>query len=221
MTSPFETRIGYTFRDASLLAQALTHPSTGDAENNQRLEFLGDSVLGAIVTRILFDMFPDEPEGALARRRAALISRDTLAQVARDIGLGEELRVGLSEVQNKGHENDSNLEDALEALIGALSMDGGLMAAATFISPRWSKMAQEVEVAPKDAKTALQEWAQARGLPVPNYKLLESTGPAHAPQFTIEVVVKDQTPIKATASSKRAAEQAAATVLLGKLEAGA
>jgi ribonuclease-3 len=212
-----QTRIGYRFRDGGLLALALTHPSVLKQQSNQRLEFLGDAVLGAIVAHVLYGMYPHEQEGELAMRQAALVRGSTLTQVARDIELGEALTLGLSEVQSQGRANPSNLEDALEALVGALYLDGGMAVAEAFVLPRWKAMAEKVEIAPKDAKTALQEWAQARGLPVPAYRLVGSAGPAHAPQFTIEVAVQGQPPAQAMAAAKRMAEQLAASILLKKL----
>jgi len=212
------TRISYHFRNSGLLTLALTHPSVARAQNNQRLEFLGDAVLGLVVARILYDLYPGEQEGELARRHAALVRGETLTDVAREIALGDALHIGASETQGGGRDNASNLEDALEALIGAIYLDGGMEAAEAFIVPRWTEMARKTEAPPKDAKTALQEWAQARGLPVPNYALVESTGPAHAPQFTIEVTVQGYPPAQAQAASKRVAEQAAAGMLLEKLQ---
>ncbi len=210
-------RIGYSFRDNALLKLALTHPSVARAQSNQRLEFLGDAVLGLVVARLLYNLYPAEQEGELARRHAALVRGETLTMVAREIGLGEALHIGVSE-QGGGRDNASNLEDALEALIGAIYLDGGMEAAETFIMPRWSEMARKTEAPPKDAKTALQEWAQARGLPVPNYVLVESTGPAHAPEFTIETTVQGHPPAQAKAAGKRAAEQLAAGMLLEILQ---
>jgi ribonuclease-3 len=162
-------------------------------------------------------MYPDEKEGELARRFAGLVRGETLALVARAIGIGEFLHIGTSEKQIQGQENDSNLEDAMEALIGALYLDGGLKAAEDFIRPRWTALAEKIIAPPKDGKTGLQEWAQARGLPVPSYSLLDASGPAHAPQFTIEVCVQGVPPVTAIAASKRAAEQQAATALLARL----
>lgn len=207
-------KLGHSFKDASLLDLALTHPSLGKSPNNQRLEFLGDAVLGAIVAKLLYDTYPDEPEGELARRHAALVRGETLAAVARELGLGEALKVAASEARAGGRETASNLEDALEAVIGALYLDGGLEAAEQFILPRWQELAKSITTPPKDAKTALQEWAQARGLPVPAYTLKSSTGPAHAPTFTIEVALPGHPPAEAEAASKRAAEQLAAEILL-------
>lgn len=214
-----QTRIGYTFRDASLLALALTHPSLASKKpSNQRLEFLGDAVLGLVVARILYDLFPSEQEGELARRHAALVRGETLAAIARDIGLGEALNIANSEAQSGGRDNNSNLEDAFEALLGALYLDGGLAAAEAFLSPRMRELASKVSAPPKDAKTALQEWSQGRGLSVPTYTLLATEGAAHAPVFTVEVAVHGHAPVQAKAASKRAAEQLAAGELLAKLD---
>ncbi len=210
-----EERIGYRFRDGKLLTLALTHPSVVKSPSNQRLEFLGDAVLGAIVARLLYDLYPNEQEGELARRLAGLVRRETLAQVARGIQLGEALHMGASE--KGGRDNPSNLEDALEALIGAMLLDGGMEAVEAFIVPRWKELAGRIEAPPKDAKTALQEWAQARGLPIPNYRIAATGGVAHAPRFTIEVTVEGHPPAQAEAASKRAAEQEAARLLLERL----
>jgi ribonuclease-3 len=212
-----QERIGYKFRDVELLKRALTHPSLTKKESNQRLEFLGDAVLGMVVARIIYDLFPHEQEGELARRQAALVRGETLAQAARDIGLGEALKFATSEIQSGGRDNSSNLEDAFEALIGAIYLDGGISAVENFISPRWGMLAKSLTSAPKDAKTALQEWAQGRGLPLPVYRLIETVGSAHAPVFTMEVSVMDNGAATAKAPSKRAAEQMAAAILLEKL----
>lgn len=217
MSAALQQHIGYHFRDSSLLTLALTHPSVLGQKSNQRLEFLGDSVLGAIVARILYDLYPDEKEGELARRFASLVRGETLALVARDIHLGDALIIGTSEKQAQGRDNDSNLEDAFEALIGAMYLDGGFEAVEAFIKPRWILLAGQRETAPKDGKTALQEWAQGRGLPVPVYLLMETSGPAHAPQFTIEARVQGHAPETAVAPAKRTAEQLAATALLLRL----
>ncbi|MDE3036903.1 MAG: ribonuclease III, partial [Pseudomonadota bacterium] len=194
----------------------LTHPSAGRGKSNQRLEFLGDAVLGAVVARLLYDAYPAEQEGELARRLAALVRGETLTAVARGIGLGETLTLSAGERRDTA----SNLEDALEALIGAVYLDGGMAAAEAFILSRWTELSRNIVVPPKDAKTSLQEWAQARTLPVPVYALIESTGPAHAPQFTIEVTVQGYPPAQAQAASKKLAEQAAAEKLLETLQHG-
>ena len=212
-----QQRISYNFRDNSLLEQALTHPSLAKQKNNQRLEFLGDGVVGLVVAKIVYDLFPNEQEGELARRQASLVRGETLAAIAREIGLGDALKLATSELQGGGRNSNSNLEDALEALIGAIYLDGGLVAVENFMLPRWEILAKTAISAPKDAKTALQEWAQGRGLPLPNYKLIATTGSAHAPIFMIEVSVQGFSPVSSSAASKRAAEQAAAEILLEKL----
>lgn len=218
MSAALQKQIAYRFRDESLLTLALTHPSVLGVKSNQRLEFLGDSILGAIVAKILYDLYPEEKEGELARRFAGLVRGETLAQAARDIALGSALIIGTSEKQAQGRENDSNLEDAIEALIGAIYLDGGFEAAEAFITPRWTELAKSIHTAPKDGKTALQEWAQGRGLPVPVYVLMETSGPAHAPHFTIEARVQGHASETAAAASKRIAEQTAASALLARLE---
>ena len=212
-----EQRIGHVFDNSALLREALNHPSLGRAGSNQRLEFLGDSVLGAVVANLLYDLFPHEPEGDLAKRLAGLVRGDVLAEQARAIGLDAVLAMSDSEEAAGGRQNPSNLEDAFEALIGALFLDGGYEAAEKFIAPRWQPLAQASKTPPKDAKTRLQEWAQGLGKPLPEYHLRETTGPAHAPLFTIEVMVKGCEPQQASAASKRAAEQIAAEALLNSL----
>ncbi len=213
-----QERIAYRFRNENLLTLALTHPSLAGKDNNQRLEFLGDAVLGTLVAHLLYTMYPTEQEGDLARRYASLVRGSTITQVAQDIGLGEALKMAAGEAQAGGRTNPTNLEDALEALIGALYIDGGIDAAAAFVKPRWQALAQTGQAPPKDAKTALQEWAQGKGLPLPTYTLLKTDGLAHAPVFTIEVTVKGYAPVQASAISKRAAEQAAAELLLNQLD---
>ena len=170
------------------------------------------------MARLLYDLYPTEKEGELARRHAELVRGGTLAEVARDIQLGDELSIGTSETQSKGRQNASNLEDALEAVLGAIYLDGGFEAAEAVVRSRWLALAKRSQSAPKDAKTSLQEWAQARGLPIPAYRILESVGPAHAPVFTIEVLVEGYAPSQAKATSKRMAEQIAASQMLAQLK---
>ncbi len=209
-----EEKLGHTFHDSQLLKLALTHPSLNQQSNNQRLEFLGDAVLGLVVAKIIYKLFPSENEGELARRLAGLVRGETLAEVARELSLGQFLLMSESEGASGGRQNPTNLEDAMEAVLGALYLDGGLEAAETFITMRWSDLARRISAPPKDAKTALQEWAQARGLAVPEYRVLETVGPAHAPEFTIEVRLSGHEPRLGRAHSKRAAEQLAAQALL-------
>lgn len=212
-----EQRIGYSFKNRTWLEQAMTHPSLAGRISNQRLEFLGDSVLGIIVAKLLFEMYAQEAEGDLARRQAGLVRSSTLADVARDIALGDALLLASSEEVAGGRDNPTNLEDALEALIGAMYLDGGLEAAEAFVLPRWKLLAKSIKQPPKDAKTALQEWAQGRGLAVPEYVIIATDGPAHAPNFTIQVSVQGYAPETAEAKNKRAAEQLAAEKLLEKV----
>ena len=211
------------FRESDLVKQALTHPSCAKTVddvpyNNQRLEFLGDSVLGMVIAEMLFDMYPTEQEGELARRFAALVCGERLVEVAKKIDLGSALILSSSEEENDGRNNPSNLEDACEALIGAIYLDCGMDAAKQFIYQHWYDLAESVSEPPKDPKTTLQEWAQAQSLPLPQYKLLDEEGPAHAPQFTIQVSVKGKGEASATASSKKAAERDAAEKLLSELD---
>lgn len=206
------------FHDPALYTLALTHRSLAGKANNQRLEFLGDRVLGLVIADMLYQSFPDENEGDMAKRHAGLVCGETLADVARMLELGENIQMAPSESHGGGRDNDSNLEDACEALIGALYLDGGLAAAEAFIREHWQPLLDAVKEPPKDAKTTLQEWAQARGYPVPDYTELARTGPDHAPVFTIEVSVSGITKTaKAKAGSKRSAERMAASALLEAL----
>lgn len=214
-----ESHIRYQFKDKALLKLALTHPSLAEKNNNQRLEFLGDSVLGSIVSDLLYTLFPDEPEGALARRHAALVCRETLVQMAQSIGLADHLMMSAGEKSAGGRENPGNMEDAMEALIGAMYLDGGYEAVHKFVALYWQPLARSLKEPPQDAKTALQEWAQGKSLPLPDYILLRTDGSAHEPVFTVEVHVQGQQSVQATAKSKRAAEQSAAEQLLRKLNA--
>jgi len=220
MKRTFSEALGYKFRDASVLEEALTHRSlvSGRTIGYERLEFLGDRVLGLVIADMLMDAFPSENEGALARRLAALVREETLAAVARDISLGAEIRLGPGESDSGGRENNALLADACEALIAAIYRDGGLAAARRFIEANWrGRLAAEVEP-PQDAKSALQEWAQARAIPLPIYKVVEREGPDHAPVFTVSVEVAGKPAASASGSSKRNAEQAAARALLDRIE---
>lgn len=209
--------LGYIFKDAKLQERALTHPSMRTEYNNQRLEFLGDAVLGLVIAEMLYQRYPDEQEGDLARRHAALVCGDTLSQIAENIGLGEQLRMAESEAQSGGRTTASNLEDVCEALIGAIYLDGGIEAARAWIQPYWQPLADSLQTPPKDAKTALQEWAQGKGLGLPIYSVIKSEGPAHAPEFTVRVEIAGVGDKEAAAGNKRAAEQLAAKALLESL----
>lgn len=217
-----EQIIGHHFKQPRLLEEALTHPSRaqtsskGKAYNYQRLEFLGDSVLGLAVAELLYALYPEEDEGSLAKRHAALVRSETVAEVARKLGLGAHMRVHASESDNV-REITSNLEDICESLLGALYLDAGFAFARDFVRTYWEPLARAMSAPPKDAKTTLQEWAQGRGLPLPAYQVRETTGPAHAPEFTVSVLVEGYEPAMAKALSKRQAEQLAAKALLERL----
>lgn len=217
-----EDILGHRFKNRKLLDEALTHPGCAETKNDlpynyQRLEFLGDAVLGIAVAEIVYTLYPRDNEGSLAKRHAALVRGESLAAIARSLGLGAFIKIPAGSDESV-RDNASNLEDICEALIGAVYLDGGLEPARAFIHKHWSELARGVHAAPKDAKTALQEWAQGLGLPLPVYTVISTTGPAHAPQFTLEVTVNAEGG-KATASaaSKRQAEQLAATELLAHL----
>ena len=187
-------RIGYTFKDASFLKRALTHSSSGGRSSqkkksdNERLEFLGDRVLGLVIAEILISRFPDSTEGELAPRFNALVRKEACADVARQIDLGSDLIMSQGEAQAGGRRKEAILGDACEALIAAIYSDGGLEAARAFIQRFWLSRLEAVEVPPRDPKTMLQESLQSRGMAPPEYKLRERGGPDHAPVFTIALV---------------------------------
>jgi ribonuclease III len=217
-----EDRLGYRFAKKAHLREALTHSSAAGPgrrirRSNERLEFLGDRVLGVVVAELLFRRFADEGEGALSQRHAGLVRRETLAEIAAEIGVGDWLILARSEEDGGGRSNPAILADALEALIGALYLDGGWSAAAAFIHTHWDRRLAEMRGPPRDAKTSLQEWTQSRGLGLPTYRVTATSGPAHAPTFEIAVSLADRATATASGTSKRAAEQAAAERLLVRL----
>jgi len=238
--------LGHAFARPELLTDALTHPSAlpsrsqngrrrarlsktrrasapGGADRGvprggyERLEFLGDRVLGLVVADLLFRRFEHEPEGHLTRRLTQLVRRDALARVAAEIGLDRHLMLSPAEAAAGAARNPGILADVVEAVIAAIYLDGGFAAAFAFIERLWEKLIAEMEGPPRDPKTALQEWAQGRGLPLPDYRLVATSGPDHAPRFTVAVRVAGQDEASATASSKRAAETGAAAALLERL----
>jgi ribonuclease-3 len=217
-----EARLSHQFGDPSLLGEALTHSSAAGRDrsrrSNERLEFLGDRVLGLVIADLLIGLYPGEGEGDLSRRHAALVRRETLAEVAVDLDAGQWLVVGRSEEDAGGRGNPALLANVVEALIGALYLDAGLPAAEDFIRQHWLPRLRSMAVPPRDAKTALQEWAQSRGLGLPAYEVAAVAGPAHAPRFDVSVSLAGFAG-RAVAGSKRAAEQAAAEQLLAQLAA--
>lgn len=215
-----EATLGYPFRDERLLRLALTHRSLvreGSESSNQRLEFLGDAVLGLVIADMLYALYPSEAEGDLSKRLVSLVNGEQLAAIAQTMQLGGAMLMSAGEVEQGGRENPSNLEDACEALLGAVYLDGGIEAARNLIHRFWQPYASAMSAPPKDAKTALQEWAQARSLPLPEYALISAEGPSHAPLFIIELRVKGQTPVRAEAGVKKTAERLAAEKLLAQL----
>lgn len=222
MTRPADwssRHLGYRFVDEQLLEQALTHRSAGGA-HNERLEFLGDAVLGMVIAKSLYEQKPAAREGALSRYRSRLVRKETLAEVARGLDLGEQLRMGVGEQRNGGHQLSAVLADALEALFGAVLLDGGVAAAAQVIelvfASRLQALPAEAELV--DAKTSLQEYLQARGLPPPEYELLNATGAAHARTFHSCCRIADLLlATTGTGTSRRLAEQAAAAAALEQI----
>jgi ribonuclease III len=217
--SALEARIGYRFNDAGLIQRALTHISALTGPRNptgsyQRLEFLGDHVLGLVVSEMLFAAFPDANEGELSRRLADLVRKSACADVAREIDLGAAIKLGASEALAGGRQRTTILGDACEALIGAVFLDGGYAAAAEFIERFWRERMLTPARPLRDPKTVLQEWAQGRGLPAPTYREVARTGPHHDPEFRVAVELPGRAPAEGLGRSKRAAEQAAAAAML-------
>jgi ribonuclease III len=215
-----EQKTGYTFADTSLLDGALTHISALSGKNRvasyQRLEFLGDHVLGLVVSELLFRGFPNADEGELSRRLADLVRKETCGDVARSIDLGAAIKLGVSEANAGGRQRIAILADVCEALIGAVFLDGGYPSAMAVVEQLWGERLRTPASPVRDPKTALQEWAQARGLPTPSYREISRTGPHHDPEFRVAVLLPELMPAEGLGRSKRAAEQAAAAALLSR-----
>jgi ribonuclease-3 len=215
-----EQKTGYAFSDPSLLDGALTHISALSGKNRvgsyQRLEFLGDHVLGLVVSDLLFRGFPSADEGELSRRLADLVRKETCAEVARSIDLGAAIKLGMSEANAGGRQRVAILADVCEALIGAVFLDGGYQSAMTVVEHLWGDRLRTPASPVRDPKTQLQEWAQARGLPTPSYREIARTGPHHDPEFRVAVLLPELPPAEGLGRSKRAAEQAAAAALLSR-----
>jgi ribonuclease-3 len=214
------TGIDYRFTDPQLLQDALTHRSMG-ARNNERLEFLGDSVLGLIISARLFELRPDAPEGDLSRMRARLVRGVSLAEIASEIGLGQQLKLGEGELKSGGFGRASILTDAFEALLGAIFLDGGFKASRQVIIDLFDPLIENLPDIEdlKDSKTRLQEWLQARSRPLPEYKLQREEGADHAKKFYVTCKIPDdRTGVEASGNSVRKAEQAAAKRVLYLIE---
>ncbi|WP_071797093.1 ribonuclease III [Natronohydrobacter thiooxidans] len=216
----FAARLGHDFKRPELLHQALTHPSMSSPSrpDNQRLEFLGDRVLGLVMAEALLQADKSASEGQLAPRFNALVRKEACADVARALDLGAALKLGRSEMLSGGRRKEAILGDAMEAVIAAVYLDAGFDAARALILRHWGNRVTRVDADARDAKTMLQEWAQGRGLALPLYVEIARTGPDHAPSFTIEVQIATGESATATAGSKRVAEQEAARALLARLD---
>ncbi len=219
----FENKLGYHFKNRDLLIQALTHPSNHvcnkkDLPDYERLEFLGDAVLCLIVTIFLIDTYPSEQEGDLAKRRSALVCGRTLAEIARTIDLGEQIMMSYGEEHVGGRQNDHNLEDAMEALLGAIFVDGGLEQAKKIIASFWLPKIKEMKIIPYNPKTKLQEISQAKKHGIPVYELMSVEGEAHNPLFEIQVSIHQDLRASGKGSSKKIAENIAAEELLKIIE---
>ena len=215
-----EQRLGYAFRDPSLLARALTHRSFA-ADHNERLEFVGDGVLNCAIAATLYERFPRLPEGDLSRLRANLVNRDSLLMRAQEIGLAGLIRLGEGELKSGGASRPSILADAAEAVFGAIFLDGGFEAARTVIERCYAGAVAAVDptASGKDAKTRLQEWLQAKGMPLPEYAIAAIDGEAHRQMFTVTCRVQAlRHETTGQGSSRRIAEQEAARAALAALE---
>jgi ribonuclease-3 len=215
-----ESKLGHRFKDSALIERALTHASVrgGKAEraDNERLEFIGDRVLGLAIAEILNQQYPDASEGELARRYNRLVRGEACAKVARAIGLGAHLILSESEADSGGREKTTILADAAEAVLGAVFLDGGFDKARTVVRKLWQDQSERAPEVAVDAKSALQEWAQGQGLALPKYTVVARKGPDHAPRFTAEVMIAGRAPAQGEGASKRIAEQAAAKALLAR-----
>lgn len=219
-------KLGHVFENPTLLHDALTHPSLPMAKSShkaakaspyERLEFLGDRVLGLVVAHWLYEMFPHANEGDLAKRHAHLVNRDMLKAVALSLKLEEHLRLARGEEAIASRKNLAALSDSMEGVIGALYLDGGFSVATTFIKSAWQPWIGTDLAPPADPKTALQEYAQSKGMALPQYTIVERTGPSHAPKFKIQVAVTGHGPVIAEGGSKREAEKTAASLLLEEI----
>lgn len=209
---------GHKFRDPALIRRALTHASADSEASNERLEFFGDRVLGLVIAEKLYVLYPDDTEGALALKLNALVRKEACAAAAEAAGLAEHLILANSEQASGGRKKAVILAGACEAVIAALYLDGGFDVARTFIERYWAPLFDTLNADMRDAKTALQEWAQSRkGGSAPVYRLTKREGPDHAPHFKVEVRVTDEEPAHGHGSSKREAEQAAAKAMLARL----
>ena len=212
-----EEKTGYRARDLALFELALTHSSKSE-DNYERLEFLGDRVLGLVIADWLYALFPDEPEGKLSRRLNELVSRTVCAEIARDLNLAEQMRLGKQARDDGAFDSDNVLGDMVESLIGAMWLDSGFETARRFIRAAWADRVDRRAGAPKHPKSALQEWAAANEKRPPVYDVIGRSGPPHAPTFVVEVSIKGVGEAQAEGTTKQEAETEAAEALLEKLK---
>jgi len=215
--TPLKELVGYRFDKPSLLDEALTHPSLSGAYNYQRLEFLGDRVLGLSISTWLLEAYPSEAEGRLNRRFTALVRKETLAEMARQLGMVEAIKLTPGAEAEGTREKEAVQADVCEAVIGAMYLDGGFDVADKFIRKHWVPLMTETTEAVRDSKTLLQEWCQGRAMPLPKYEVIGRSGLDHSPIFTIQVTVEGKGSAQAEGSAKRVAEQAAAKALYATL----
>ena len=216
----FSERLGHQFSDESLLQKALTHASSSNKKDNdnQRLEFLGDRVLGLVISQALFEADLTAREGQLAPRFNALVRKEACAEVAEQIDLGDALMLGRSEMRSGGRRKVALLGDAMEAVIAAVYLDAGFLTAQSLVLRLWGERVYKAESHVTDPKSALQEWAQGRGLPTPIYTDISRTGPDHQPLFTVEASLTNGKMARGKAASKKAAQVQAASALLEKVK---
>lgn len=210
--------IGYKFKDPHWMERALTHSSTNDNFSYQRLEFLGDRVLGLVIAHALFEEFRDEDEGGLAKRHTALVQGSTLTTIGQSHGIGKHIILSEAERQSGGNMNENIISDVVESLLGAVYIDGGHDAAQNVILTLWGDTIKTLKEAPQDPKTELQEWVQARNLGLPQYEIIEKTGPDHAPSFVIELKIDGEAPLTAQGTSRRQTEKIVARKMLERLK---
>ena len=210
-------KLGHRPKDLTLFELALTHASRSE-ENYERLEFLGDRVLGLAIAAWLFELFPEEPEGKLSRRLNVLVSRATCSDVARDILIPERMRLGKQAREDGAHDSDNVLGDTVEALVGAVYLDAGFDIAEDVVQRLWASRVGELERAPKHPKSALQEWAAANNHRPPAYELVGRSGPHHAPKFIVSVAIRNVGEARAEGTTKQEAETAAAEALLAQVK---
>jgi len=221
MTADLKTlqdKIGYHFKDEHWLERAMTHSSTNDDYNYQRLEFLGDRVLGLVIADALFTEFKSEREGGLAKRHTALIQGETCAVVGLQNNLNDFIIMSDAEIESGGRTNTNIIADVVESLLGAIYIDGGYEPAKKVILALWGDTIFTLKQAPQDPKTELQEWVQARALALPVYNIIKKSGPDHAPVFTVKLEVEGFPPIESNANSRRQAEKKAAQKMLKELK---